>query len=458
MRCVTAVMQHGGTCWVRGCSAVLLMLVTTISIAATTDPLPGNNPPADAPSSAEGAGGAEGTGQSEEPIAVDLDIPPGLAEFLDEKYPEQSPAQRTAENAASAASQAANDTALNNSPASPNIDPPGDSEDAETSAPGSGAAQSPSQASQNPSSAPITQRLPESILESLGEEVLREETVSGDALEPDAAISAITESPTPVNLPNLATPDPVVVVGEDSTDNPLAALPFNGCFTAAAEKYQVEEALLMGIAIVESSMDPEAISSSDALGLMQIKWPITANHLGITDRRTLFDPCTNIDAGARYLRELLDDLAGFSPEPRRRLALASYRLGPNGFDPNVPLPGNAQDYIEKVTAQERLLSAQAPERIITTAGPVLPCLVQNLRGLAMTTHDPAQRSVQVGQWLDARGEGCSALALIQIRNNLPVWLGTALTPERATQVKDLLEQVINTTASVDTRPARRRPQ
>ena len=431
----------------RGCSAVLLMLVTTISIAATTDPLPGNNPPADAPSSAEGAGagGAEGTGQSEEPIAVDLDIPPGLAEFLDEKYPEQSPAQRTAENAAAAASQAANDTALNNSPASPNIEPPGVSENAETSVPGSsGVAQSPSQASQNLSSAPI----PQPLQESEGEE----------ALEPDAATSAITESPTPVNLPNLSTPDPATVAGEDTIDDPMAALPFSGCFTAAADKYQIEEALLMGIAIVESSMDPEAISSSDALGLMQIKWPITANHLGITDRPTLFDPCTNIDAGARYLRELLDDLAGFSPEPRRRLALASYRLGPNGFDPNVPLPANAQDYIEKVTAQERLLSAPAPERIVTTAGPVLPCLVQNLRGLAMTTHDPAQRSVQVGQWLDARGEGCSALALIQIRNNLPVWLGTALTPERATQVTDLLEQVINTTASVDTRPARRRPQ
>ena len=456
----------------RGCSAVLLMLVTTISIAATTDPLPGNNPPADAPSSAEGAGagGAEGTGQSEEPIAVDLDIPPGLAEFLDEKYPEQSPAQRTAENAAAAASQAANDTALNNSPASPNIEPPGDNENAETLAPGSseaaavnadtaiGGDQLPSQASQNLSSAPIPQRLPESIQESLGEEVLSEETVSGEALEPDAAISTITESPATVTLPSLPTPDPATVTGEDTIDDSMAALPFSGCFTAAADKYRVEEALLMGIAIVESSMDPEAISSSDALGLMQIKWPITANHLGITDRRTLFDPCTNIDAGARYLRELLDDLAGFSPEPRRRLALASYRLGPNGFDPNVPLPANAQDYIEKVTAQERLLSTPAPERIVTTAGPVLPCLVQNLRGLAMTTHDPAQRSVQVGQWLDARGEGCSALALIQIRNNLPVWLGTALTPERATQVTDLLEQVINTTASVDTRPARRRPQ
>ncbi len=434
----------------------MLLLVTTASIAATTDPLSSNNPPTNSASSAEGAGagGAEGTGQSEELIAVDLDIPPGLAEFLDEKYPEQSPAQRTAENAAAAASQAANDTAQNTSPASPNIEPPGDSESAEISAPGSsGAAQSPSQASQNTSSVPIPQRLPESIQDSLGEGVL-----SKKALEPDAAIAANAESPATATLPSLPPSNPAAVVGEDTIEDPMAALPFSGCFAAAADKYQIEEALLMGIAIVESSMDPDAISSSDALGLMQIKWPITANHLGIADRRALFDPCTNIDAGASYLRELLDDLAGFSPEPRRRLALASYRLGPNGFDPNVPLPANAQDYIEKVTAQERLLSAPAQERVVTTAGPVLPCLVQNLRGLAMTTHDPAQRSVQVGQWLDARGEGCSALALIQIRNNLPVWLGTALTPERANQVTDLLEQAINTTASVDARPSRQRLQ
>ncbi len=445
-------MRHSMTCWARGYSAVLLILVTTTGIAATTDLPPSNNPPTDALSSA--------AMESEEPIAFDLDIPPGLAEFLDEKYPEQSLGQRTVENAASAASQAENDIAPNTSPASPNIETPAPRSsgaaavNADTA---TGADQLPSQASQNLSSAPLSQLLQESTQGPAGEEVFNEEAFSGEALEPDAATSTITESPTSVNLPNLSIQDPATVAAENSTDDPLAALPFNGCFTAAANKYQVEEALLAGIAIVESSMDPNAISSSDALGLMQIKWPITANHLGITDRRTLFDPCTNIDAGARYLRELLDDLAGFSPEPRRRLALASYRLGPNGFDPNVPLPANAQDYIEKVAAQERLLSAPAPERIVTTAGPVLPCLVQNLRGLAMTTHDPAQRSVQVGQWLDARGEGCSALALIQIRNNLPVWLGTALTPERATQVTDLLEQAISATASLDTRPARQRP-
>ena len=458
-RCVTAATRHGGYRSARVCSAALLVLVATISIAATTDPVPGNNPPNEVGSSAEGSDReeTEEAGQSEEPIVVDLDIPPGLAEFLDEKYPEKSPAQRTAENVASTASQVANDTAPNIAPDSPDIGPTRDGEDAEKPTSGTaevdadktaGASQLPNQASQSLNSVLIPQPFPDSIEEPFGERTS----------EPDASFSANVQSPTPAILPALPTSDPPTMAAENIIEDPMAVLPFAYCFAASSDKYKIKEALLMGIAIVESSMDPDAISNSNALGLMQIKWPITANHLGVTDRRALFDPCTNIDAGARYLRELLDDLAGFSPEPRRRLALASYRLGPNGFDPNIPLPANAQAYIEKVTAQERLLSAPAQERIITTAGPVLPCLVQNLRGLAMTTHDPAQRSVQVGQWLNARGEGCSALALIQIRNNLPVWLGTALTPERATQVTDLLEQVINTTASADTRPSQRRPQ
>ena len=368
-------------CW----SLAILLLTPPVGLAATTDPLPSDNPSTDSASPA-----------AEDPIVVDLDIPPGLAEFLDEKYPEQ--AQGPNANDAAEASQAAGTAA----PADPR--------------------QAPGLADQASGEEGAPQPTPQA-----------QEEAQNDASQTLAAS---------------------IVAAESTLEDPLAALPYQDCFASAADRYQIDDALLMGIAIVESSMDPDAISSANALGLMQIKWPITATHLGITDRQTLFDPCTNIDAGARYLRELLDDLAAFSPQPRRRLALASYRLGPSGFDPNVPLPANAQDYIEKVMAQERLLTAPTEEAVATTAGPVLPCLVQNLRGLAITTHDPAQRSAQVGHWLDARGQGCSALALIQIRNNLPVWLGTALTPDRATQVSDLLEQAINTTAGVDTRTSR----
>ena len=400
---------------------MLFTLGASVGFAATTDPLPGDNPPTDSASPTD----------AEAPIVVDLDIPSGLAEFLDEKYPQRAQTQGTQAQGANAdANQAAGAAA----PADP--------------------AQAPDLVDQTTAQTVPSEAATETGGEALNDAspVLADESAPvSRAANAEAVASAVVQDPANSVAPAAASAAP-----ENALEDPLAAMPYQDCFASAADRYQIDDALLMGIAIVESSMDPDAVSSADALGLMQIKWPITATHLGITDRRALFDPCTNIDAGARYLRELLDDLAAFSLEPRRRLALASYRLGPNGFDPNVPLPTNAQDYIEKVTAQERLLTAPMQDTIATTAGPVLPCLVQNLRGLAITTHDPTQRSAQVGQWLDARGQGCSALALIQIRNNLPVWLGTALTPERATQVSDLLEQAINTTASLDTRTSRPR--
>ena len=415
----SAAVQRDTECLMRWSLAILL-LTPPIGLAATTDPLPSDNPPTDSASPA-----------AEDPILVDLDIPPGLAEFLDEKYPEQ--AQGPNANDAAEASQAARTAA----PAVP------------TQAPGLA-----DQASGEEGAPQPTPQAQEEAPNDVSQALADESAPFSPAESVEAAVRADVQNPAHSVSP--ATRAASSVAAESTLEDPLAALPYQDCFASAADRYQIDDALLMGIAIVESSMDPDAISSANALGLMQIKWPITATHLGITDRQTLFDPCTNIDAGARYLRELLDDLAAFSPQPRRRLALASYRLGPSGFDPNVPLPANAQDYIEKVTAQERLLTAPTEEAVATTAGPVLPCLVQNLRGLAITTHDPTQRSAQVGRWLDARGQGCSALALIQIRNNLPVWLGTALTPDRATQVSDLLEQAINTTADVDTRTPRRR--
>ena len=336
---------------------------------------------------------------TDEPIVVALDLPPELQTFLAEQE-----ASRLAE---AAALEQADETTQEAAPQNAQTDPP--------------------------------QSLTTALSEPTPNAVV-------DAQEPEQ--SPLDELP----FQSCFTPN-AVADAQKPEQSPLDELPFQSCFTAAASTYNVEESLLIGIAIVESSMDPDAVSSSNAIGLMQIKWPITGNHLGISDRQDLFDPCTNIDAGARYLRELLDDLASFAPQPRKRLALASYRLGPNGFDPNIPLPTTAQDYIEKIESQQRALSEPlSSDQTATTAGPVLPCLIQNLRKLASITHDPSQRSAQVGQWIDARGAGCSALALIQIRNNLPVWLGTALTAERVRQVQRLLDEAINTPPKEGGRP------
>ena len=73
---------------------------------------------------------------------------------------------------------------------------------------------------------------------------------------------------------------------------------------------------------------------------MQILWPTTANHLGIHRLSELYDPCTNIDAGARYLKELLSHYDG-----NLHLALAAYNYGPERIPKNgTHIPSGAEWY------------------------------------------------------------------------------------------------------------------
>ena len=75
---------------------------------------------------------------------------------------------------------------------------------------------------------------------------------------------------------------------------------------------------------------------------MQILWPQTAKHLGIDQLEALYDPCTNILAGAKYLRELLDRYNG-----NLHLTLAAYNYGPGRIRKNSnsdSIPRGAQWY------------------------------------------------------------------------------------------------------------------
>jgi len=106
--------------------------------------------------------------------------------------------------------------------------------------------------------------------------------------------------------------------------------PFSDCFQQAARKSQLPQSLLLAVARGESAFDPQARSSADAYGLMQIRWPQTARHLGIDRRSALLDPCTNVDAGARYLQEMLKRYNG-----NLYRALAAYNYGPG----RIPIDG-----------------------------------------------------------------------------------------------------------------------
>ena len=93
--------------------------------------------------------------------------------------------------------------------------------------------------------------------------------------------------------------------------------PFRSAFATAAAKTGVPLSLLVATALVESRMDPSAKSHAGARGLLQLM-PATARELRLDGD----DPATNVLAGARYLKILLDRYT------RTDLALAAYNAGP----------------------------------------------------------------------------------------------------------------------------------
>ena len=110
--------------------------------------------------------------------------------------------------------------------------------------------------------------------------------------------------------------------------------------------------LLLAVAATESNWDPGARSHANAHGLMQIQWPGTARHLGVRRVSELYNPCLNIELGARYLRELLDTNEG---DVER--ALASYNYGPTRIARAPELPRGAQAYVATVRKHQGRINA-----------------------------------------------------------------------------------------------------
>ena len=127
------------------------------------------------------------------------------------------------------------------------------------------------------------------------------------------------------------------------------AVPWRGCFEAAARLHDVPMELLLGVAKTESHFDADARSHANAHGVMQIQWPGTARHLGVHRVSELYNPCLNIALGARYLAELIARAEGDV-----EVALASYNYGPGRIERTMargePLPQGAQQYVARVLA------------------------------------------------------------------------------------------------------------
>lgn len=83
--------------------------------------------------------------------------------------------------------------------------------------------------------------------------------------------------------------------------------------------YNVDPELVKIVIDKESQYNPSAVSSSGAIGLMQLM-PKTAEALGVKDA---YDPAQNIEGGVKFLHNLFDMFNG-----DLELVLAAYHAGP----------------------------------------------------------------------------------------------------------------------------------
>jgi len=112
---------------------------------------------------------------------------------------------------------------------------------------------------------------------------------------------------------------------KDAADqSPAYRFPYQHCFEEAARRHDMPLTLLLAVARGESDFNVTARSKANAHGLMQILWPGTARDLGFRRVSELYEPCRNVDAGTRYLKEMLERYRG-----DLHLALAAYNYGPS---------------------------------------------------------------------------------------------------------------------------------
>jgi hypothetical protein len=128
--------------------------------------------------------------------------------------------------------------------------------------------------------------------------------------------------------------------------------PFEKLIRAAAKKYDLDADLIHCVVAVESNFNPKAVSRKKASGLMQLL-PQTAAQYGVKD---IFDPEENINAGTRYLKELLAKYHDLT------LALAAYNAGPERVDQygrRVPPYLETMKYVQRIAKSYAKIKAES---------------------------------------------------------------------------------------------------
>ncbi len=130
-----------------------------------------------------------------------------------------------------------------------------------------------------------------------------------------------------------------------------ALRPYWSAIVEAATAAGLSPHLVGAVVWAESAGNPQAVSRAGAQGLMQLM-PATARELGVTDP---FDPEQNLQAGSRYLRQMLDRFRSLP------LALAAYNAGPGRVERSggVPPIAETRAYVRRVLELYHRLESEA---------------------------------------------------------------------------------------------------
>jgi soluble lytic murein transglycosylase-like protein len=132
---------------------------------------------------------------------------------------------------------------------------------------------------------------------------------------------------------------PAAVVRADTGSTAPAASPVQ-LADAAADRYGLPRELVRSVISAESGFRAKAISPKGAIGLMQLM-PGTAETFGVNPN----DPAQNVDAGTRYLRQLLIKYHGLLWH-----ALAAYNAGPGAVEKynGIPPYRETLNYVKRI--------------------------------------------------------------------------------------------------------------
>jgi transglycosylase-like protein with SLT domain len=120
----------------------------------------------------------------------------------------------------------------------------------------------------------------------------------------------------------------------------LEATPYGEIISAVSEANGVNPLLVRALIQVESGYKPRARSRKGAMGLMQLM-PSTAKEYKV---RNPFDPKTNIEAGIKHLKSLIDRFGSLD------LSLAAYNAGAGAVEKHNGIPPyrETRNYVSRI--------------------------------------------------------------------------------------------------------------